>query len=103
MKRALSGCARGLPLDQRGRVRWGCGIETPGARACLPLPPVALRAIFHQKEGRIEARLCVAFPACRLPMTLGRQQRNLAPRSVLDKFAARQMLDIPLPTATGGK
>jgi hypothetical protein len=57
---------------------------------------LALRPIFHQKEGRIEAHIFVAFLAYCLHVTLGRQLRDLAPgltpRSVLEKFAAVQMI-----------
>jgi transposase len=64
---------------------------------------LALRAIFHQKEGRIEAHIFVAFLAYCLHVTLGRQLRDLAtgltPRSVLEKFAAVQMIDVHLPTS----
>jgi transposase len=66
---------------------------------------LALRPIFHQKEGRIEAHIFVAFLAYCLHVTLGRQLRDLAPgltpRSVLEKFAAVQMIDVHLPTSDG--
>lgn len=66
---------------------------------------LALRPIFHQKEGRIEAHIFVAFLAYCLHVTLGRQLRVLAPgltpRSVLEKFAAVQMIDVHLPTSDG--
>jgi transposase len=66
---------------------------------------LALRPIFHQKEGRIQAHLFVAFLAYCLHVTLGRQLRDLAPgltpRSVLEKFAAVQMIDVHLPTSDG--
>lgn len=68
---------------------------------------LALRPIFHQKEGRIEAHIFVAFLAYCLHVTLGRQLRDLAPgltpRSVLEKFSAMQMIDIHLPTSDGRK
>ena len=66
---------------------------------------LALRPIYHQKEGRIEAHIFVAFLACCLHVTLGRQLRDLAPgltaRSVLEKFCAMQMIDVHLPTSDG--
>jgi len=66
---------------------------------------LALRPIFHQKEERIEAHIFVAFLAYCLHVTLGRQLRDLAPgltpRSVLEKFAAVQMIDVHLPTSDG--
>ena len=68
---------------------------------------LALRPIFHQKEGRIEAHIFVAFLAYCLHVTLGRQLRDLAPgltpRSVLEKFSAMQMIDVHLPTSDGRK
>jgi transposase len=64
---------------------------------------LGLRPIFHQKEERIEAHIFVAFLAYCLHVTLGRQLRDLAPgltpRSVLEKFAAMQMIDVHLPTS----
>jgi transposase len=66
---------------------------------------LALRPIFHQKEERIEAHIFVAFLAYCLHVTLGRQLRDLAPgltpRSVIEKFAAVQMIDVHLPTSDG--
>ena len=66
---------------------------------------LALRPIFHQKEGRIQAHIFVAFLAYCLHVTLGRQLRDLAPgltaRSVLEKFCAMQMIDVHLPTSDG--
>lgn len=66
---------------------------------------LGLRPIFHQKEQRIEAHIFVAFMAYCLHVTLRTQLRRLAPgltaRSVLDKFAAIQMLDVHFPTIDG--
>ena len=66
---------------------------------------LSLRPIFHQKEARIEAHLFVAFLAYGLHVTLRNwlQQRapGLTPRSVLEKFAAVQMIDVHLPTSDG--
>ena len=66
---------------------------------------LALRPIYHQKEGRIEAHIFLAFLAYCLHVTLGRQLRDLAPgltpRSVLEKFCAVQMIDVHLPTSDG--
>lgn len=66
---------------------------------------LALRPIYHQKEARIEAHIFIAFLAYCLHVTLAQQLRphapGLTPRSVLDKFAAVQMLDVEIPTTDG--
>jgi transposase len=66
---------------------------------------LALRPVYHQKEDRIEAHIFVAFLAYCLHVTLRRWLRDLAPgltpRSVLEKFAAVQMIDLHLPTTDG--
>ena len=66
---------------------------------------LALRPIYHQLEHRVEAHIFVAFIADCLHVTLRARLRPLAggltPRAVLDKFAARQMLDGHFPTTDG--
>ena len=66
---------------------------------------LAVRPIFHQLEGRIEAHIFIAFLAYCLHVTLGRRLHALAPgltaRSALEKFAAMQMIDLHLPTTDG--
>jgi transposase len=66
---------------------------------------LALRPIHHRKQDRIEAHIFVAFLAYCLHVTLRRWLRDLAPgltpRSVLEKFAAVQMIDVHLPTTDG--
>ena len=68
---------------------------------------LAIRPIYHQKEGRIEAHIFVAFLAYALHVTLRRRLRDLAPglspRSVLEKFGSIQMIDVHLPTTDGRK
>jgi transposase len=63
---------------------------------------LALRPIYHQLEHRIEAHIFISFLAYCLQVTLRRRLRDLAPgltpRSVLEKFATVQMLDVHLPT-----
>jgi len=63
---------------------------------------LALRPIHHQLERRIEAHIFISFLAYCLHVTLRRRLRDLAPgltaRSVLEKFATVQMLDVHLPT-----
>ncbi|MGH8570691.1 MAG: hypothetical protein ACREXU_22475 [Gammaproteobacteria bacterium] len=58
----------------------------------------AYRPIFHQHIERIEAHIFIAFLAYCLHVTLGRRLHALAPglttRSVLEKFAAVQMIDV---------
>ena len=66
---------------------------------------LAIRPIFHQFEARIEAHIFIAFLAYCLHVTLTRRLHALAPgltpRSVLEKFAAMQMIDVHVPTTDG--
>jgi hypothetical protein len=66
---------------------------------------LAIRPIFHQQQPRIEAHIFIAFLAYCLHVTLGRRLHALAsgltPRSVIDKFAAVQMIDLHVPTTDG--
>lgn len=66
---------------------------------------LTLRPIFHQDQKRIEAHIFVSFLAYCLHVTLGQWLRTLAPglttRSVLEKFAAVQMVDVHIPTSDG--
>jgi transposase len=63
---------------------------------------LSIRPIYHQKEARIEAHIFIAFLAYCLHVTLAQQLRvhapGLTPRSVLEKFAAVQMIDVEIPT-----
>jgi hypothetical protein len=66
---------------------------------------LAIRPVFHQLETRVEAHVFIAFLAYCLHITLTRRLHALAPgltpRSVLEKFAAVQMIDVHLPTTDG--
>jgi transposase len=66
---------------------------------------LAIRPIYHQTDERIEAHIFVAFLAYCLQFTLKQRLRSLAPgltpRSLLDKMAAIQMVDVQLPTTDG--
>ncbi|MGH7848187.1 MAG: IS1634 family transposase [Candidatus Binatia bacterium] len=66
---------------------------------------LAIRPIFHQHEQRIEAHIFISFLAYCLHVTLTQRLYTLAPglttRSVLEKFAAVQMIDVHLPTTDG--
>jgi len=66
---------------------------------------LALRPLYHKKEARIEAHIFLAFLAYCLHVTLGRRLKDLAPgltpRSVLEKLATMQMIDVHLPTTDG--
>src|SRR5262249_27695346 len=66
---------------------------------------LALRPIHHQKEERIMAPVFIAFLAYCLHVTLRCRLHALAPgltpRSVFDKFAAVQMIDVHIPTTDG--
>ncbi len=66
---------------------------------------LAIRPIFHQLEQRIEAHILIAFLAYCLHVTIGRRLNGLAPgltpRSIFEKFAAVQMIDVHIPTTDG--
>jgi transposase len=66
---------------------------------------LGLRPIFHRKAERIEAHLFLAFLAYCLAVTLRQQLRTLAgglmPRTIFEKFAKIQMLDVAVPTTDG--
>jgi len=66
---------------------------------------LAIRPIFHQDQQRVEAHIFIAFLAYCLHVTLRRRLHALAPgltpRSVLEKFAAMQMIDVHVPTTDG--
>src|SRR5438067_3846836 len=61
--------------------------------------------IESELEARVEAHVFIAFLAYCLHITLARRLHALAPgltpRSVLEKFAAVQMIDVHLPTTDG--
>jgi transposase len=63
---------------------------------------LSLRPIFHSLERRIEAHIFVSFLAYCLHVSLRACLKPLAPgltpRSLLEKFAAMQMLDVHFPT-----
>jgi len=66
---------------------------------------LSVRPVYHQTDARIEAHIFVAFMAYCLQVTLKHRLRTLAPgltpRSVLEKMAALQMVDVHLPTTDG--
>jgi transposase len=66
---------------------------------------LGVRPIYHQQERRIEAHIFIAFLAYCLQVTLRRRLRafaaGLTPRSVFEKFAAVQMIDVQVPTTDG--
>jgi hypothetical protein len=66
---------------------------------------LAIRPIYHQTDERIETHIFVAFLAYCLRVTQKQRLRALAlgltPRSVLDKMAAIQMVDVRVPTTDG--
>jgi transposase len=66
---------------------------------------LAIRPIFHQEQGRIEAHIFIAFLAYCLHVTLGQQLKThapgLTPRAVFEKFATVQMIDVYVPTTDG--
>ncbi len=66
---------------------------------------LAIRPIFHQRQSRVEAHIFIAFLAYCLHVTLARRLSALAPgltpRSVIEKLAAVQMIDVHIPTTDG--
>ncbi|MGF1614864.1 MAG: IS1634 family transposase [Gammaproteobacteria bacterium] len=66
---------------------------------------LSIRPIYHPLDARIEAHIFVAFMAYCLQVTLKHRLRALAPgltpRSVLEKMAALQRVDVHLPTTDG--
>jgi transposase len=68
---------------------------------------LGLRPIYHQLENRIDAHIFVSFLAYCLHVTLKKKLSHcapgLTPRSVLEKFATIQMLDVHFPTSDGRK
>jgi transposase len=86
---------------------WQCYIQLTQVEGAFKdlKDDLSLRPIFHQAEPRIEAHIFVAFLADCLHVSLWHQLRphapGLTPRSVLDKFAAIQMLDVHFPTTDG--
>lgn len=66
---------------------------------------LAVRPVYHQDPERIEAHLFIAFLAYCLSITLRQRLRALAgglmPRTVFEKLATLQMLDVSVPTTDG--
>jgi transposase len=66
---------------------------------------LAIRPIYHQTDERIDAHIFVAFLAYCLQVTLKHRLRalgpGLTPRTMLDKMAGIQMVDVHLPTTDG--
>jgi transposase len=66
---------------------------------------LAIRPVYHQRDHRIEAHIFVSFLAYAMQVTLKARLRStaagLTPRTVLEKFAAVQMLDVHLPVTDG--
>jgi glycine cleavage system H lipoate-binding protein len=66
---------------------------------------LSVRPIYHQLEHRIEAHIFIAFMAYCLQVTLKQYTKALAPgltpRSVIEKLALIQMIDVHLPTTDG--
>jgi transposase len=64
---------------------------------------LAIRPLYHQEERRIEAHVFVAFLAYCLHVTIARRLNGLAPgltpRSIFEKFAAVQMIDVHIRPA----
>ena len=84
--------------------RWQCYIQLTEVEAAFKnlKDDLALRPSYHQLEHRIEAHIFISFLASCVHVTLRRRLRDLTPgltpRSVLEKSATVQMLDVHLPT-----
>jgi transposase len=96
-----------LTTGQSAETLWQFYIQLTEVEAAFKTlkDDLSLRPIYHQLESRIEAHIFIAFLAYCLHVTLHRRLRDLAPgltpRSVLEKFATIQMLDVHLPTTDG--
>jgi transposase len=79
-------------------------VQIEAAFKCLK-SELGIRPIYHQLEHRVEAHILIAFLAYCLTATLKHRLRThapgLTPRSVLEKLAAIQTLDVWLPTTDG--
>jgi transposase len=66
---------------------------------------LAIRPVYHQVDERIDAHIFVCFIAYCLQVTLKNLAKEkapgLTPRSILEKFASIQMIDVHLPTTDG--
>jgi len=66
---------------------------------------LGLRPVFHQLDGRIEARVFISFLAYCLHVTLEQYNKKeatgLSSRSVLERMSEIQMLDVTIPATDG--
>ena len=66
---------------------------------------LAIRPVYHQTDQRIEAHIFISFLAYCLQVTLKAMTKDkapgLTPRSIMEKFAAIQMIDVHLPITDG--
>ena len=66
---------------------------------------LAIRPVYHQQPARIEAHLFIAFLSYCLLITLRVRLKThaggLMPRSVFEKLATLQLLDVRIPTTDG--
>jgi len=94
-------------VSENPSVLWECYIQLTQVEAAFRTlkSELGLRPIYHQVEKRVEAHIFVAFLAYALSVTLKQRLVALAPgltpRSVLEKLATLQMLDVCLPTTDG--
>jgi hypothetical protein len=102
----------GIACARRGGAREAtyCAPTSPavirhGFGCCICNWSRWIRPIYHQTDARIEAHIFVAFMAYCLPVMLKQRLRALAggltPRSMLDKMAAIQMVDVHVPITDG--
>ena len=66
---------------------------------------LGMRPVFHQLDGRIEARVFISFLAYCLHVTLGQYNKKaatgLSSPSVLERLSEIQMLDVTIPATDG--
>jgi transposase len=79
-------------------------VQIEAAFKCLK-SELGIRPIYHQLEHRVDAHILIAFLAYCLTATLKHRLQTyapgLTPRSVLEKLATIQTLDVWLPTTDG--
>ena len=91
---------RGIPSTYKRHLLWDIEEAFRNLKGDL-----AIRPIHHQDAERIEAHIFIAFLAYCLHVTIGLRLKGLAPgltpRSLFEKFAAVQMIDVHIPATDG--
>jgi transposase len=93
--------------DWSGEELWKAYMQLTEAEGAFRIhkSDLALRPVWHQKEGRVRAHILVCFLAYVLWKTLGRTCRQAGlgdePRKVFDELARIKLVDVLLPTRCG--